>query len=345
VKFVVAILAMVAAGQAGCASSVSNPADDQGRDAADAGGDVTDAADNTPDSYADTIDADGDTPDSIDDAFDAVQDTFSFPDAPVATEGRIEMLIYNVAGMPMEIAELNGTNPIVNMPIIAPMLNQYRTVLVQEDFWYHADLDAGTTHPFKSDPMWETPDWDRFGDGLNTFADMPFTPVTRVGWETCNGYLDSGSDCMTTKGFTWARHQLARDVYIDVYDLHLDAGGDAADIQARQAQARQLADFIVAASEGSAVIIGGDTNLRQSRVDDMAILDELLAATGLQDSCRYLSCGDERIDRIMFRSSAALQITPLAWSVPTEFVDADGTPLSDHEPVFVQFAWQTLQQD
>lgn len=263
-------------------------------------------------------------------------------DSQVVTEGSIAMLIYNVAGLPMEIAEANGTNPIVNMPKIAPLLNPYDLVLVQEDFWYHDDLEAGTTHPYKSDPMWDPPDWDRMGDGLNQFSRTAFSPVMRVAWEVCNGLVDSGSDCLTNKGFTFTRHQLAADVSVDVYNLHMDASGQPEDIAARQAQAVQLADFINANSAGNAVLLGGDTNLKASRPDDGVALDDFLAATGLNDVCRFLECGDERIDRVMFRSSDYIEIVPREWSIPPEFVDSAGAQLSDHLPVFARIGWKLV---
>jgi hypothetical protein len=289
---------------------------------------------------------DTETPEDISDAVNAdtsdiPQDIpFEFPDAAVATEGQIRMLIYNVAGLPMELSDVN---PIVHMPMIAPKLNDYEMVLVQEDFWYHADLEAGTTHLYKSDPMWAIPDWDNFGDGLNTFSNIPFEPVTRVGWEQCNGLLDQGSDCMTTKGFTWTRHQLARGVFIDVYNLHMDAGGSDEDKAARQAQAIQLAAFITTHSEGAAILLGGDTNMRRSRPGDDTTLDNFLGATGLTESCEILSCGVDGLDRIMVRSSATVILAPLEWSIPSGFVDDEGVALSDHEPVFNLISWHVLQ--
>jgi len=283
---------------------------------------------------ADTLpDADVAPGDIIDEASD---------DAAVVTGGSIAMLIYNVAGLPMEIAEVNGTNPIVNMPKIAPLLNPYELVLVQEDFWYHADLEAGTTHPYKSDPMWDPPDWDRMGDGLNQFSQTAFSPVVRVAWEVCNGLVDSGSDCMTNKGFTFARHQLAADVFVDVYNLHMDASGGPEDIAARKTQSVQLAEFINANSHGNAILLGGDTNLKASRADDGVTLDDFLAATGLTDVCRFLECGDERIDRVMFRGSDELELTPVDWSIPQEFVDAGGAQLSDHLPVLALIEWKVV---
>jgi len=263
-------------------------------------------------------------------------------DTTQTPSGTVDMLIYNVAGLPMELSD---QNPVVNMPKIAPLLNGYQLVLVQEDFWFHADLEAGTAHPYRSAPMWETPDWDKIGDGLNRFSTIPFTPVNRVSWEQCNGLINSGGDCMTTKGFSVGRHELAPGVFLDVYNLHMDASGSNEDIAARKAQAEQLADYIENASDGVAVLVGGDTNLKATRPEDLVTLEEFLSKTGLADSCRAISCGDERIDRIMFRSSPGLELEPLEWSIPDEFVDENGNQLSDHLPVRVIFSWNVAASE
>ena len=63
----------------------------------------------------------------------------------------------------------------------------------------------------------------------------------------------------------------------------------------------------------------------------------------LVDVCRALDCGDEsRIDRVLVRSSTAIELTPVAWAVDDRFVDPDGNQLSDHEPVGVTIGWRWL---
>ena len=65
--------------------------------------------------------------------------------------------------------------------------------------------------------------------------------------------------------FSVGRHELAPGVVIDVYNLHADAGGGAGDEAARAAQFVQLAAFMSGYSAGNAVIVAGDTNLKDSR--------------------------------------------------------------------------------
>lgn len=190
--------------------------------------------------------------------------------------------------------------------------------------------------------MWPEPTFENMGDGLNRFSIFSISGHRRVTWEVCYGITDNGADCMTTKGFSVARHELSKGVYVDVYNLHMDASGDEEDQQARAAQTEQLLIEIAAHSSGHATIVAGDTNLKKDRPDrplDKVSLERLLGQAELQVACRTVNCDDERIDRIMYRSSATLTLTSTDWSLPSEFVDSHGEDLSDHEPVLVPFSW------
>ncbi|HEX9297827.1 MAG TPA: hypothetical protein VF881_18430 [Polyangiaceae bacterium] len=142
---------------------------------------------------------------------------------------------------------------------------------------------------------------------------------------------------MTSKGFAVVEVQVAPGVAIDVYDLHMDAGGASQDVAARAAQVDQLLARIASQSVGRAIIVAGDTNMGGNE----AALAELLTNAKLTDSCRALSCGDERIDRIMFRSSMTLDLKPSNYRIASEFVDGSGQALSDHEAVAVDFVWHS----
>ncbi|KAG7141253.1 hypothetical protein HYQ45_002074 [Verticillium longisporum] len=57
-------------------------------------------------------------------------------------------------------------------------------------------------------------------------------------WDTCSN--DSGSDCLTPKGFTLTRLAVSDDAaqaaaFVDVYNFHTDAGTAAGDLTARTA--------------------------------------------------------------------------------------------------------------
>ncbi len=255
--------------------------------------------------------------------------------------GESLLLTYNVAGLP---EGLSGSQPAEFIPQISPELNGYELVLVQEDFWYHQQLAAAAEHPHRSQPMWPEPDLEQMGDGLNRFSRSPFDDHRRDTWSACHGVFDSGSDCLTTKGFASAWHRLGPNgaARVLVVNLHLDAGSADGDQQARREQVEQLIAALQARAADQALIVAGDTNLKPERADrplDAVAFDRLLSATGLRDSCRALDCPQESIDRVLFRSGPAVQLTPLRWSRPPEFVTEQGEDLSDHRPVAVLFSW------
>lgn len=272
---------------------------------------------------------------------------------PLLVEGEFLALAYNVAGLPQGIS---GSDPETNTPLIAPLLNGYDVVLLQETWKtpepnplaplrvYHEILEAGADHPFKtvSAPLPLGTDPQRpsafVSDGLNTFSRFPFGEVTRVPWATCHV---SAADCLALKGFSVVRMTVAPGATIDVYDLHMEAGGDPEDDVARDLGVTELSTFIQAHSAGRPVIVGGDFNLHTNAEPDGSQFQRLLAETGLVDVCAAVGCPQPgRIDKFLFRSSAAVTITPLSWNFETDvFVRGDGEPLSDHDALAVRFAW------
>lgn len=274
---------------------------------------------------------------------------------PLQQSGELLALAYNVAGLPEGIS---GSNPEVNTPLIAPLLNAYDLVLLQETWKtpednplaplrvYHEILEAGSLHPFRSvaAPLPFGSDPSRpsalVADGLNRFARFPFEAVTRVPWADCHL---SAADCLALKGFSFARTSLAPGVAVDVYNLHMEAGGDPEDDLLRDAGVTQLSDFIQANSAGRAVIVGGDFNLHTDVEPDASQYARLLSETGLSDVCEALACPDpSRIDKFAFRSGDDVGLAPLSWRFETDvFVRGDGMPLSDHDALAVRFAWES----
>jgi hypothetical protein len=282
-----------------------------------------------------------------------------------AEAGSFSVITYNVAGLP---AILSGSKPDVNTIQISPLLEPYDLVLVQEDFIYHRDLIAHVTHPHRSvpDQSARPPLTFGLGDGLNTLSRSPFSGFQRITWIDCFGGFDGfGADCLTPKGISFARHELEPGVFLDVYNLHADAGSDEDSLAARRSNLSQLADVIEMLSAGNAVLVAGDFNSRYTREGD--ILPELLAAAQLSDAWIELARGGsvppvgpslsdgcdsdpsgpacERVDKILYRSSAALRLEPVALDVPTEiFQDAVGDPLSDHDPVTAIFRYTVIPE-
>jgi hypothetical protein len=274
-----------------------------------------------------------------------------------ARSGELNILTYNVKGLlPLFSTDGRG-NQKENNRLISPLLNNYSLVLVQEDFFYHDALSAETTHAYQSGPT--GPFCIKFffaklcilpGDGLARFSEFAFEEPIREQWEDCNGGLldpSAATDCLAKKGFSLAEMELAPGVFVDVYNLHMDAGPTDGDFRARANQVEQLIDAINGFSFAKALIVVGDTNLHLQTVpsDDQLptnaeILERLIDGAQLTDACRAVGCDHEQIDRIFYRSGEALKLEAVDWTVDERFVDADGEPLSDHSAIAVQFVWQ-----
>jgi hypothetical protein len=251
--------------------------------------------------------------------------------------GSLKLVTYNVAGLPEGISQ---SHPFKNLPLIGKFLNRYDLALVQEDFAYPLELRRATTFAHTS-PVFVRGKRVDFGDGLSEFSRLPFSGFEREAWATCNGYVGAYFDCLTPKGFSFARHELSPGVFVDVYDVHLDAGNASGDVRARDAQLLQLSSAILRHSEHQAVIVAGDTNVRRGRRE---LLSGLEARNGLSEACEILHCPEpRRIDRVFYRSSPTLTLNPLSWATDPSFVDEQGNALSDHLPVAVDFEWQATQ--
>ncbi|MET0410513.1 MAG: hypothetical protein ABW217_04430 [Polyangiaceae bacterium] len=249
--------------------------------------------------------------------------------------GRFTLLTYNVAGLPQLVSP---SEPAVNIPIISPLLNLYDVALVQEDFSYHHELSRQTKHAFRSDTMRGS--LALMPDGLNQFSRFGIGWTQRVRWSQCNGYFGQASDCLADKGFSFTVMTLAPGVQVDLYNLHAEAGGTTNDLRARRANFEQLRDFIHHRSAGNAVIVAGDTNLRASTRDDQKTLNDFLDELALTDACTRFGCGEEKIDRVLFRGSDAVELDILGWWTDVRFVDGQGAALSDHPAVGVEVRWR-----
>ena len=104
--------------------------------------------------------------DAADGTNDAGGDTSNPPaevaeDEVAAESGEFSLLAYNVAGLP---EELSGSSPLVNMPQIGPLLNEFDVVLLQESWRtpdpnpfaptraYHEELESRVDHEHRSVP-------------------------------------------------------------------------------------------------------------------------------------------------------------------------------------------------
>lgn len=260
----------------------------------------------------------------------------------LAHASTLSVLTYNVAGLPDFISE---SNPARNTKLISPLLNDYDLVLVQEDFSYHRDLISRVTHRYKSKP-----DCDIYtrkskkggahclislGDGLNTLSRSPFTKFERITWEDCSGHFRNGNDCLTTKGITFAIHELSPGKKIHVYNLHADAGSSEKDSQTRRKNYRQLTRTIKKYSRNAAVIVAGDLNSTYD--EEPWLLEELIKPNNLRDAREAHQHGRETIDKILYRSSKEVTFEPVSHVLEAQRFSYEGEQLSDHLAVSAYF--------
>ncbi|KAL4802831.1 Endonuclease/exonuclease/phosphatase [Aspergillus unguis] len=273
-----------------------------------------------------------------------------------ATSGTFSILSFNVAGLP---AILNGNDvpgdKTTNTEIIGERFAEYGydVIHVQEDFNYHAALYSTDTHPYRTATSGGVP----FGSGLNTLSNFNWTDFERIKWETCSEA--SGADCLTPKGFTVMRVRVDEGVYVDAYNLHTDAGSEDEDVTARSANLQQVADYISTNSIGNAVLVYGDTNARYtSSGENIRVFDTqegmadpwvelILSGTEPTEGTDAIKCDNptstdtcEVVDKIFYRSGPALALAATSWAYEDEkFLQANGSILSDHNPITAEIAW------
>lgn len=263
------------------------------------------------------------------------------PSDSLPTSGTLRVLTYNVAGLPSGLSSAEQPTP-ERMQAIAPFLDDYDLVGLQEDFTDegHELLLAEASHPVQHwfDAVLAS---DRaYGSGLSLLSrEGEPTDYAETHYSACHGILDGASDCLASKGFQRLRLELGG-VPFDVYNTHHEAGGGSEDEAARTTQVDEVLAAIEGETGDGALLYMGDMNMTYSDPPDRVELERYEAA-GLVSACDPVDCGEpDRIDRVMTRGSADLEITVTTWSVEAQFVDGDGVPLSDHEAVAVELDWQ-----
>jgi hypothetical protein len=278
------------------------------------------------------------------------------PAPAYAASGSFSVLTYNVAGLPDIISSAEVDRQTAHTAI-GQRLTPYDIVHVQEDFNYHAYLYAAdTTHAYRT----PTSGGAGIGSGLNSLSKVAYDAddFERGDWNSCQ--FDSG-DCLTPKGFTFARHRLAEGVYVDFYNLHTNAGTSDGDQASRADNLNQLSAFIATHSAGNAIVVMGDTNTRYTRTADT--IRGFVTANGLTDAWVKLERGGtppaagsdalvcdaaavtdtcEVVDKILYRSSRFVTLNATGYhNEDAGFRTSDGKMLSDHFPISTSFTWST----
>nr|WP_233571204.1 hypothetical protein [Nocardiopsis sp. Huas11] len=152
--------------------------------------------------------------------------------------------------------------------------------------------------------------------------------------------------------------RLAEGVYVDLYNVHANAGVSDRDLAARRANLTQTR-FVERHSAGNAVVVAGDTNTRYTRAGDN--IRELADTLGPADAWVEHERGGDRpaagspalvcetnaptddcevVDKILFRSSPVVGLRSADYrNDHADFLDDDGRMLSDHYPHTAEFAW------
>ncbi|KAK7432007.1 hypothetical protein QQZ08_001297 [Neonectria magnoliae] len=259
----------------------------------------------------------------------------------------------NVAGLPgiIQSNEVPGDKT-TNSLLIGTYFAKYGydIINVQEDFNYHASIYKTDNHPYRT----PTSGGAVFGSGLNTLANFDWTEFTRVKWDTCSNA--SGADCLTPKGFTFMRIKIADGVFVDVYNLHTDAGTEDKDETARNSNLKQVADYIDTWSKGNAVLVFGDTNSRYTRkADNIRIFKTQNGLTDVWieniknnvEPAKELLCENpsttnacETVDKAFYRGNAIVKLVATSFNYESsKFLQANGSLLSDHNPIGANFTW------
>ncbi|PMD65507.1 endonuclease exonuclease phosphatase family protein [Hyaloscypha bicolor E] len=254
----------------------------------------------------------------------AVAATLSSSVSAAATSGDLNILSFNVAGLP---AILNDNAVPGDKATNA------------EHFNYHAYIYATDDHSYRT----ATSGGAAIGSGLNTLSNFDWIDFAREKWGTCSDA--SGADCLTPKGFTFMR-----------LIVEEDAGTEAGDEVARAANLQQVADYIDTWSIGNSVVVYGDTNSRYTRSADGITVFE--TQNGLTDGFVQLEKGGvnptveticdnpslintcETVDKVLYRGSKQLSLEATYFNYESsKFLQSDGSILSDHNPITVNFTW------
>ena len=183
------------------------------------------------------------------------------------SEGNLKVISYNVAGLPIP-RFFSSEKRVVHKDTaeIGRQLDNedYDVIGVQEDFNLHFVLNSHLNSPYKTFTSGGVP----AGSGLNIYSKKPIYNVEKIKWDKLYGVFDGAQDALTPKGYIYCQLKIEEGIYIDFYDLHMDAADDKGSIEARQDNFRQLLEDLNNRSSERAVILVGDFNSRLSSKED-----------------------------------------------------------------------------
>ncbi len=269
--------------------------------------------------------------------------------------GELKFIAYNVSGIPL-VGDFQGTAFTTTKnraKLIGKLLNGTEVDFIgtEEDFNGHRYLAAEmSNYPCRS----YTSGGLAQGQGLNVFSKHRLYNIDRVKWNVEFGTLSGSMDAISNKGFIYALMELEPGVYVNVINVHMDAGYDLLSIKARANNFKQLAAYINEnLNDGRALIVQGDVNFKFKRqlADDLA--GNLLVPTGLKDvwaelynngltdtadSAFDMNAEGDDLDRILYRSGSYMTLTPTSKTAP-ELTGPNGEMYTDHYPMQTAFSY------
>lgn len=208
-------------------------------------------------------------------------------------------------------------------------------------------------------------------DGLNLLwrSNISVSDEAWYLWNKRNGITKDGADQLIAKGFRYYTVRIAAGLEVDVYILHMDAETTPADNEAREIQMTQLVDMILASDNKRPIIIMGDTNCRYTRDNLKGLMFERIKADERFDIhdpwidfprggvMPTLGAGSimvpghfdgtnheafqtgEVVDKIFYinNTDASAKLTAKSYLHDTDFTWPDGSEISDHYPIVIEF--------
>lgn len=309
---------------------------------------------------------------------DSYKDSFV---EPLKVSGTFTVASMNVDGLPNKILgiSINGDGPgAEGTKKISQAIAQrnWDFFAVSEDFNYHSELMSALSSRYNAGKHRGGVSWvTNNTDGLDLIwkNTLKASNETFVAWNKnySTGIFGTGNgaDAMIKKGFRLYTMTVDEGVNVDVYILHMDADSDQGDIDAREAQLKQLVSYIRNRSSKNPIIIMGDTNCRYTREQLKVLLIDALnddrytavdpwvelawggkypaygagAIMAVDKGGPYPYPQAEIVDKmfVINNTASSVTLTVNSYTVDTTFVRADGTPLADHWPIVANIGYTT----
>ncbi len=299
-------------------------------------------------------------------------------------QGSFTAVALNVDGLPINVAGFIDINPDGpggdGTKLISQYLaeKEYDIIGASEDFNYHGSLMKSLDPAYGSGTVRATLSVEGLiqgsypfdTDGLNLIWKKSKMDAQNESWTRWNNSKSGEGNQYVKKGFRHYDVTIDGKYTIDVYVLHMDAGGEEY-AESRHGQWSQLADAVNNSDLSRPKLIIGDTNSRWTREDIAAYFANKLSSdltmgdvwvelwrnniyptpdmadlTDGSNSSNYTNY--EVVDKIIYINPVAantLQIVPQDFKIEQDYTygHVEGTDnttaLGDHKPVVVTFSY------